>query len=96
MLAYQISVNGKHVTTAGVDQGLVSAIANWASAPKEIPGDWHAGFSLAALDSASSEYLKWFRCDVQVGDEIRIKLVETERVDEPTQREPRPEKTLKA
>ena len=94
MLAYQITVNGKHVATAGVQQGVLSAIANWVSPPSDAPEDsWHAGFSLAGLDSLASEHLKWFRCDVQVGDEISIKLVETESVDEPMHRDPRPEKT---
>ena len=97
MLAYQISVNGKHVATGGVQQGVVSAIANWVSAPINVPEEfaheWHAGFSLAGLDTPASEHLKWFRCDVGVGDEITIKLVEVDSVDQPAQREPRPEKT---
>jgi hypothetical protein len=97
MLAYQISVNGKPVGTAGVQQGVVSAIANWVSVPASTPeatsADWHAGFSLAGLDTVTSEHLKWFRCDVQVGDEISIKLIEVGSVDEPTHRESRPERT---
>ena len=97
MLAYQVSVNGKPVATAGVQQGVVSAIANWVSASTDTPevtsADWRAGFSLAGLDSLTSEHLRWFRCDVQVGDEISIKLIEVESVDEPTDRDPRPEKT---
>ena len=96
MLAYQINVNGKPVATAGVQQGVVSAIASWGSAPTDTPdatsADWHAGFSLGGLDSLTSEHLWWFRCDVQVGDEISIKLIEVESVDKPTHREPRPEK----
>jgi len=97
MLAYQITINGKHIATAGVQQGVVSAIANWLCLPagdsKSLHEDWRAGFSVAATDEQTSENLKWFRCDVQLGDEISIKLVETETVDEPTEREPRPEKT---
>lgn len=93
MNAYQITVNGKIVATAGVRQGVVSAIANWVFIPSDLAidpdKDWHAGFSLAALDDVTSEHLKWFRHDFQIGDEISIKLIETDRVDEPTEREPR-------
>lgn len=96
MLAYQISVNGKPVSTAGVRQGVVSAIANWVSEPNNAAeatsADWRAGFSLAGLDTLRSEHLKWFRCDVRVGDEIGIKLIEVESVDEPIHRESRPER----
>ena len=97
MLAYQITINGERVVTAGVQQGVVSAIANWLYLPSgETPSatdEWHAGFSLAALDKLDSEHLKWLQLDVRVGDEIIIKLVETATVDEPTERGPRLEKT---
>jgi hypothetical protein len=96
MLAYQITINGRHIATAGVQQGVVSAIANWLCLPagdsKSSPEAWHAGFSVAATDEQTSENLKWLRYDVQLGDEISIKLVETETVDEPTERGPRAEK----
>jgi hypothetical protein len=92
MIAYQITVNGKRVATAGLRQGVVSAIANWVFIPSDVATDpdkdWHAGFSLAALDDITSEHLKWFRHDFQIGDEISIKLIETDQVDEPTEREP--------
>jgi hypothetical protein len=96
MIAYQISVNGKRVATAGLRQGVVSAIAKWVFIPSDVATDpdkdWHAGFSVAALDDITSEHLKWFRHDLQLGDEINIKLIETEQVDEPTEREPSSEK----
>lgn len=96
MIAYQISVNGTRVATDGLRQGVVSAIANWVFIPSDLAKDpekdWHAGFSLAALDDLTSEHLKWFRYDFQIGDEISIKLVETNDIDEPTEREPRKKK----
>ena len=96
MIAYQITVNGKQTITAGLRQGVVSAIANWAFIPSEEEmdpeKDWHAGFSVGALDTLTSEQLKWFRCDFQIGDEITIKLIETDHVDEPTERDPRAKK----
>jgi hypothetical protein len=100
MIAYQIAINGKQVATAGVREGVVSAIANWVFIPSDVATDpardWHAGFSLAGLDELTSEHLKWFRRDLRVGDEITIKLIETERVDEPTERELQTKKDAKA
>jgi len=93
MIAYQVSVNGKHVATAGLRQGVVSAIANWVFVPSDVAAephtDWSAGFSLGGLDDQTSENLRWFRCDVKLGDEISIKLIETTEVDQPTEREPK-------
>jgi hypothetical protein len=97
MIAYQITINGKIVATAGLQQGVVSAIANWVYIPSDDATDpktdWHAGFSLGALDNITKAHLKWILCDVGVGDEISIKLIETDTVDEPTERKPRKETT---
>ena len=90
MIAYQIAVNGRKVGTAGVHQGVVSAIASWVFVPSDVAEDpdkdWGASLSIAGLDDRSSENLKWFRCDLRVGDEITLKLIETDRVDEPIER----------
>lgn len=50
--------------------------------------DWDAGFSLAGLDDAKDENLKWFRTDLKIGDEITLKLVETDQIDAPTEVSP--------
>lgn len=93
MKAYQVKVNGKLVATAGLKQGVMSAIANWVSIPGEgdfdPDNDWHAGFSLAGLDTTKEEDLKWFRTNLKVGDEITLKLVEIDQSDLPTEIEPR-------
>jgi hypothetical protein len=96
MIAYQITINGKKVATAGLRQGVVSAIANWVFIPSEVAEDpdkdWHASFSLAGLDDLTSENVKWFRRGLKVGDEITLKLIETDLpADEPTERKPRNE-----
>ena len=97
MIAYQVKVNGKHVATAGLNQGVVSAIANWMFIPSDIAfdpkTDWNAGFSLAGLDDAKDENLKWFRTDLKIGDEITLKLVETDQVDDPSEITPRKRRT---
>lgn len=93
MKAYQVKVNGKLVATAGLRQGVMSAIANWVSIPGEgtydPDNDWHAGFSLSGLDTTKEENLKWFRTDLNVGDEITLKLVEIDQCDPPSEVDPR-------
>jgi hypothetical protein len=93
MIAYEVTVNGKRVATAGISQGVVSAIANWVFIPSDAAGDakadWHAHFSVGALDDVTADHLNWFGRDLQVGDEIRLRLIETEQVDTPAERKPR-------
>jgi len=89
MIAYQVNLNGKPVATAGLAQGVVSAIANWTFIPSDVAfdpaKDWHASFSLAGLDNSTREHLHWFRTNLRVGDEITLKLVEVDAADIPTE-----------
>lgn len=87
MIAYRVEVNGKHVATAGLNQGVVAAIANWVFVPSDVASDpktdWNAGFSLGGLDDATQESRQWFRTDLRVGDEITLKLIEIDQIDVP-------------
>ncbi len=87
MIAYQVQFNGKAVALAGLNQGVVSAIANWVFVPSDLAidpaTDWRASFSLGGLDNATNKHLHWFRTDLRIGDEITLKLVQVEEVDAP-------------
>lgn len=85
MIAYQVNLNGKPVATAGLAQGVVSAIANWTFIPSDVATDWHASFALGGLDHSTREHLHWYRTDLKVGDEITLKLVEVDAADIPTE-----------
>jgi hypothetical protein len=86
MIAFELHINGKKVATAGVEQGVMSVIANWVRLKQD--GDtWQSSVSIAGLDDKTSEHLKWFRQDLVVGDEIQILLVDSERIDIPVERE---------
>jgi len=89
MIAYQVNLNGKPVATAGLAQGVVSAIANWTFIPSDVATDpvtdWHASFSLGGLDNSTREHLHWFRTNLKVGDEITLKLVDVDAADIPTE-----------
>ena len=88
MIALELYVNDKKVATAAVEHGVISAIINWMRL-RHDGGSWHSGVSIAGLDDTTSEHLKWFRQDLVVGDEVRIKLVETDQIDTPIEREPK-------
>jgi hypothetical protein len=86
MIAFELYLNGNKVATAGIDQGVMTIIANWVRS-KQNGGDWQSGVSIAGLDTRKSENLKWFRQDLTLGDEVRIRLVDSERIDSPLQRD---------
>ena len=91
MIAYEVRVNRKKVTTAGLQAGgVVSLIANWVSRPPDVTwkkgGDWDASFRVGGLQEGGrglDEYLTWFRKDLRIGDEITIRLVEVDRAAKP-------------
>jgi hypothetical protein len=93
MIAYEVRVNGKKVTTAGLRKGgVVSLIANWVSHPPDGKwadgGEWEAGFRVGGLQEGKrglDEYLTWFRKDLRVGDEISFRLVEVSCANKPKQ-----------
>lgn len=89
MIAYQVSLNGKVVSTAGLTQGVLSGIANWVSMPTGSSSDptdnWLASFTLGGLDNKTDAHLQWFRANLKLGDEITLKLVEVQEVDSPTE-----------
>jgi len=89
MIAFELYVNGKKVATAGVEQGVMSVIANWVWLKQDVDDYWRSSVSLAGLDNETSEHLKWFRQDLVVGDEIRIRLVDSKQIDLPAEREPK-------
>jgi hypothetical protein len=90
MIAIELYVNDKKVATAGVAGGVMSAIVNLVGVLKDPheSDEWHSSISLAGLNSQTSEHLRWFSRDLSIGDEVRIRIIESDVVDTPTEREP--------
>jgi hypothetical protein len=84
MRAFEISLNGKKLCTAGVgDNGVLVAGANWVGKP----GDEDLFLTVSGLSSSRSEHVDWIsQKPLRVSDEIQIRVVETTQVDEPTER----------
>jgi hypothetical protein len=83
MRAFEVYLNGKQLCLAGVgDDGVLSAIVNWVA--RKARGD--LSLSVAGLVNPVSEHVKWVSQDVCVGDEIAVKIVETNSTDKPIKR----------
>ena len=98
MLCFEVYQNGEKVCTAGLgDEGVLTAILTWVShrpeviaarAAQGIPDNEPVEmfFRVGGLDSVSDEHLEWLHAEVQIGDEIRIRVVERSAGDTPSRR----------
>jgi hypothetical protein len=91
MKAFSVLINGQAVATIGAgSQGLLTAIIHWmAGRPSEIGGEF--SLMLGGLTSGASdqqEHLRWPSPSLTLGDEVTIRLVDADRVDPPSHREP--------
>lgn len=82
MIAFHVHLNGKKVCVAGVpDTGVLSAHVTWVrrtGAKEELTMD------VGGLITPTDEYVRWADGRaLKVGDEVRVKIIETEKVDRP-------------
>ena len=93
MVAFKVSLNGKHVCTAGVrDFGVLSANVTWVRRRPENSRDGESieeelTADVGGLDSRTREHLKWLARRLAVGDRLTIEVVESDRVDKPKRRQ---------
>jgi len=81
--AFEVSLNGNRVCTAGIEGGGVVALTvNYVSGGY---GD-ELFFNIGGLVTAAQEHLLWDGGKLNVGDELHVKVVDTVAVDEPTTR----------
>lgn len=94
MIAFDVSVNGRHLCRAGVgDQGVLSAIVNYVNrangdSPAEAQGnrDAEIDLSVGGLIQPGGEYVRWLDQELKLGDVILVKVSEERAVDEPVAR----------
>jgi hypothetical protein len=76
--AFEIHLNGRYLLTAGVgEDGVLTSIVDWVGR-RRLTGAFH--FHVGGLDSATDEHVDWSVPEVNVGDEVTVKIVETEQV----------------
>ena len=83
MIALEIHSNGKRVCTAG-PEGLVilSAAATWLESSKT----WDFRVRGITNERGYEEHLSWMDKNLSIGDTVTIKVIETEKPDEPKRR----------
>jgi hypothetical protein len=83
MKAFVVHRNGEQLCTAGIGtDGVLSAIVNWVSRGNE--GEFH--MHVGGLDTSTDEHVRWRVPEIGIGDEITIRIVEADTVDQPVQR----------
>jgi hypothetical protein len=94
MRAFEISINGKKVCTAGIEEGVLSAILSLVmrapegeSGEKALEGPKLEVGGLLTQGEGARENADWLSRDLTTGDEVTIRLVEVDSVDAPLRRE---------
>jgi|SRR5215471_2585659 len=95
MRGLEIHVNGKRLCTAGIgDDGVLTVIVRsilrpiQASSRKRTPRvQEDLGLDVGGFNPSTSEHARWKSPKLRTGDEVRIKIIETERPDRPSSRE---------
>lgn len=82
-LGFEVAVNGVRLCTASAGEtGVLSAIVTWVQ--RSAPGvPEPSDLSLAVGGLAEDTHLDWTRRKLAVGDEVLVKIVETDQPDPP-------------
>ncbi len=87
MVAFEVSINGKRVCSAGIEaDGVLDLTLVYSKRAETVPPIW---FSLGAL--TDEEHLDWITGRARVlklGDTLEVRVVEAEAVDPPKGRRP--------
>lgn len=98
VMAFDVTLNGEQLCTAGIaaNEGVVNVMLNWIRV-KRVPAsngsgadsEWteHNAVSVGGLapdPDGTNVFLNWTERPLEVGDELRIKVIRTGVVDTPT------------
>jgi hypothetical protein len=93
MRGFELRLNGRILFVAGVDtDGVISANLPWVRSPGGRPGSIRSaheqlGLTVGGLVARTREHVTWRPRRLRVGDELGIKIVETDRIDKPHRRQ---------
>lgn len=83
MIALEIYSNGRKVCTTGPEGlGILSVAATWVESGKT----WDFRVRGITNEQGYEEHLNWMDEKLNIGDTITLKVVETEKTDEPKRR----------
>ncbi len=84
MRAFEIHLNGKKLCTAGIgDHGVLSVIVDWVRR-KSGPEQLH--LSVGGMIGGALEHLSWRDLRLRAGDEVLVKVIDTQSADRPRRR----------
>jgi hypothetical protein len=86
MRAFKVHLNGKKLCLAGIsDDCVLTAIVNYVAGR----GGSDMFLQVGGLQSSVDKHLRWVeQKPLRINDEIRIEILDTDSVDEPTERYP--------
>jgi hypothetical protein len=86
MRAFEVFVNGEKLCVAGIgDDGVLTSIVTWVARH----GEGDLTVSVGGLYSQTEEHVNWIsQRPLSVGDEVHVKIVETDSVDTPARKRP--------
>ena len=93
MTCFEISINGKPVCTAGVnDVGMLLALVELSKRKSQSKGKSNRDYLKLRVGGSETndgrlEQVNWLNRRVKVGNEIKIRIVEASRFDKPKSRE---------
>lgn len=101
MPVFQVFLNGKKVSTAGVgDLGVLGARVSWVRRKRERSQAKRADkakeeltLHVGGLIAPAGEHVRWLDRKLKVGDEIQIAIVENAAIDRPRSRQRRDRRT---
>jgi hypothetical protein len=104
MTAFEVSLNGRRFCTAGLTDGVLTAIMTRVNRPqaesqrsRSTSKKVFLSLSVGGLNTATDEHLRWKTRNLKQGDVVTLRVVEVPRVDKPREREARdPRKELRA
>jgi len=90
MLAFEINVNKEYIGNCGFEDWVVLNAILTALKPKDAPDEENVSFNVGGLADVNSEntgqYVRLIQRDLQIGDIIEIKIVESGQVIDPIKR----------
>lgn len=80
MRAFEVHLNGKRLCLAGVgERGVLTAIIDHVAGLKGS----NLNLNVGGLFSSTGKHVRWRNRRLRVGDEVLVKIVDTESVDKP-------------
>jgi len=94
MRAFEVYLNDQRLCLAGIgDDGVLTAIIDYVTGA----GRQELRLEVGGLITPQGDHVRWRNPPLRVGDEVRVKIVESTSVDRPTKRHRRnPSEELKA